>query len=229
LHPSARALAPAIVVAVLGGAIASVAGPRPIDGWEDIHFGLRPAEILAVLPGGRLSTELCDPRLERSGAVRSGERCERVEAQRFVGYLPFDVAVHFSRATGRAVRIRLVLRDDDQWSRKSYDALLRNLEKVYGPAHVFLPLGAVYEDYCAVQVRRVVLGEAPPTSLLVPPHCQAADAIEGRGGRISIVLCVRETCPRAAGYLPRDAAGVAGARSLEIELIATRAPGEPTS
>ena len=181
--------------------------------------------MLRALPGGRTDAELCDPRVRE--LVRVGERCERVEGQVHVGYLPFDAEIHFAQATGRAVRIRLVLRDLDQWSRKAYDEVLRGVERIYCRAAPFLPLGASFEDHCAAQIRRARLGEPIEPSALVPPHCEVAHAIEGKGGRIALELCVREPCPGSANLLTPAALGVAGRRVLDIEATAARAPGEP--
>jgi hypothetical protein len=104
-----RAVVRTLLAAATWSAPAAAGPPRAIDGWEELHFGLRPPDVLRALPGGSTNLDLCDPRVRRIGLGRSGERCERVEGRVHVGYLPFDASVYFSRATGRAVRIRLVL------------------------------------------------------------------------------------------------------------------------
>ena len=172
---------------------------------------------------------LCELRAQDPDLGRSDEKCERVEGELRIGYVPFHAEIAFSRATGRAHRIHLRLRDPDQWGSATYGLVRRELEARHGPASPVLPLGASFETYCAEQVRDLRRGNAVPQQALVPPRCEEAHRIEGRGGRISLQRCIREVCPGAAGRLSAAAQGVVGLRTLDVEYTAERAPGEPGS
>lgn len=211
----------------LGASLARAAPPQPIAGYGGLHFGVRAAESLRELSGSRLDRELCTLRERGLVVGRAGERCERVVGRTHVGYLPFDVEVFYASTTGRAVRIRLALADTEQWSAVSYHGVLRDLERSFGPAQPVLALGTTFEGLCAALVHRARLGEPLDPATLVPPHCDEAHAIDGLGGRIVVSRCIREACPGSWNLRTEAVSGLVGLRSLDVELVAARAPGEP--
>jgi len=237
-----RAIAAGVLLVLAAGAgipsagVASGAGPllgaatddaEPVvTGWGDVHFGLRPHEILQALPGARMNRTLCDLRQHDPTLGRSDEKCERVEGVTYVGYVPFSVEVAFGESTGRARRILLRHRDPEQWTRRHYRSVLRQLEGRYGSAQPVLPLGATFADYCQDMRLRLRRGERIPPASLVPSNCELAHVIEARGGRISLQLCVREICPGSGKALTPAARGVVGLRQFDVEFTADRAPGE---
>lgn len=223
-----RRVASRLAWIVLGASPALAAPPLAVEGHGEVHFGVRAPETLREMPGSRIDGELCALR-ERGLAVgRPGERCERVVGRTHLGYLPFDVEVYYSKLTFRAVRIRLALADLEQWSERSYEGVLREFERIYGPSETVLPLGTTFENYCAEQVRRARRGDEIDRAGLVPPRCEQADGIDGVGGRIVLSRCIREACPGSSNLLPAAVSGLVGLRSLDVELVAARAPGEPS-
>jgi hypothetical protein len=200
--------------------------PRTIEGFADLHFGVRAPETLRELAGSRVDLELCALREAGHSAGRSLEACERVTGRTHIGYLPFDVEVYYSKHSRRATRIRLALSDTEQWSARSYESVLRTLEASHGRAEPFLPLGKTFEGYCEEHLRLARLGTLGDLAALVPPRCSEAHRIEAPGGRITISRCVRERCPGAALLLPVSTGGLVGMRSLDVEVQAALAPGE---